>query len=78
MQKIADTPLLGVKTKTGPNGVEITEGDMIEHRKLQVDTRKWLLARLAAKTYGDRLAVGGDATGQPLEIIIRNVLDKKP
>ena len=34
---IADTPQIGVKTVTKPGGVvEKTEGDMIEHRRLQL------------------------------------------
>lgn len=65
--RIADTPQVGEKTKTGKDGTEVTTGDMIEHRRLQVDTRKWLLARLAAHTYGDRVTqeVTG-ANGTPL------------
>ena len=59
---IADTPLLGKKTVTkADGGKEIIEGDMIEHRRLQIDARKWVLARLAPKKYGDlsKLEVGG-------------------
>lgn len=53
---IADTPVIGVKTKTNEKGeVETTEGDMIEHRRLQVDARKWLAARMAPKKYGDKV-----------------------
>ena len=39
--EIADTPQIGVKVKTGPNGIETTTADMTEHRKLRIDTRKW-------------------------------------
>lgn len=54
--KIADTPVLGVKTKTNAEGeVETTEGDMIEHRRLQVDARKWVAAKLKPKKYGDKV-----------------------
>lgn len=53
--KLSDTPQLGEKVKTSDGKTEIVTGDMIEHRRLQVETRKWLLARLAAKTYGDKL-----------------------
>lgn len=53
--EIADNTELGVKTKTGPNGAEKTEGDMIEHRRLRVDSRKWYLSKLAPKKYGDKL-----------------------
>ena len=60
---IADTPLLGKKTVTkADGGKEIIEGDMIEHRRLQIDARKWVLARLAPKKYGDmnKLEVAGN------------------
>jgi hypothetical protein len=51
--QIADTPRIGVKTKTTEDGIEVTEGDMIEHRRLQVEARKWLLSKLVPKKYGD-------------------------
>lgn len=62
--QIADTPMLGVKTKTDDEGnVETTEGDMIEHRRLQVDARKWIAAKLKPKKYADRVdtTLSGDA-----------------
>jgi hypothetical protein len=52
---IADTPMPGVKTKTTAQGVETTEGDMIEHRRLRVDARKWVAAKLKPKKYGDKV-----------------------
>ena len=51
---IADTPQIGSKTVSKATGLEITEGDMIEHRRLQVDARKWMAAKLAPKKYGER------------------------
>lgn len=51
---IADTPVLGIKTVSKPGGIETTEGDMIEHRRLQIDSRKWLLGKMAPKKYGDK------------------------
>ena len=40
--EIADTPQLGVKKVIKPDGsVETTEADMIEHRRLRIDARKW-------------------------------------
>lgn len=51
---IADTPHIGTKSVSKATGLEITEGDMIEHRRLQVDTRKWMLAKMLPKVYGDR------------------------
>lgn len=38
--------------------------------KLQVDTRKWVLARKAPKKYGDRVMHAGDAES-PLNVIIQ-------
>lgn len=52
---IADNTESGCKTKTGPNGTEITEGDMIEHRRLRIDARKWAASKLAPKKYGERV-----------------------
>lgn len=51
---IANTPQIGTKTVSKSTGLEITEGDMIEHRRLQVDARKWYASKLAPKKYGER------------------------
>lgn len=59
--EIADTPVEGVKTKVTSDGkTETTTGDMIEHRRLRVDTRKWMVGKLAPKKYGEKLALGSD------------------
>ena len=53
--EIADTPQIGVKKVIKPDGsVETTEADMIEHRRLRIDARKWALARMSPRKYGDR------------------------
>jgi len=57
--RIASTPKKGKTRKTGPNGVEETEADMLGHRRLQVDTMKWYLSKLAPRRYGDRLELTG-------------------
>jgi hypothetical protein len=57
MIEIADTPRTGIKKKTTASGVEINEGDMIEHRRLQIDARKWVLGKLRPKKYGDKTTV---------------------
>jgi hypothetical protein len=72
--KIADTPMPGIKTVTKASGVETTEGDMIDHRRLQIDTRKWIAGKLRPKKYGDKSNVevsGPD--GGPIETL--NVTD---
>lgn len=57
--QIADTPIIGSKTKINEKGeLEVTKGDMIEHRRLQVDARKWYASKVAPKKYGDKLALG--------------------
>lgn len=73
--QIADTPQLGRIVKRKPVKVgeteimlggeavtseEITEEDMLGHRKLQVDTRLRMAGKLAPKKYGDKTLVGSD------------------
>jgi len=58
--QIADTPVEGVETTEKPDGsIEVKRGDMLQHRKLQIDTRMRLIGKWAPKIYGDKLAVGG-------------------
>jgi hypothetical protein len=55
MLEIADTPQVGTKSVSKATGIEITEADMIEHRRLQVEARKWALGKMAPKKYGDKV-----------------------
>lgn len=58
--QIADTPRLGVVRTTKPDGsVEERQEDMTQHRRLQIDTRKWLISKWMPKVYGEKVAVGG-------------------
>jgi hypothetical protein len=72
---IADTPQLGKTTKSGGTaGPEVIESDMIQHRRLQVDVRKWILGRMKPKKYGDKMETtitGGD---KPIELNIYSKL----
>lgn len=52
---IADTPQIGQKSVSKATGLEITEGDMVEHRRLRIEARKWLMGKMAPKKYGDKL-----------------------
>lgn len=64
---IADTQQIGQKVKKLANGKkEISSGDMIEHRRLQVDARKWMAGKLNPKKYGDKIE--HDHTGQVVMI----------
>lgn len=61
---IANSPLCGEKRTIKPDGsVEVVQSDMIEHRKLQIDARKWVAGKLAPKKYGDKLQHTGDGGG---------------
>jgi hypothetical protein len=67
MMQIADTTEDGVTTKTNDKGIEITSGDMIQHRRLKVDTRKWILGRMNPKKYSDKIQIDTtDFKTQPL------------
>lgn len=67
MLHIADTPQEGETTKTTEKGTETTTGDMIQHRRLQVETRKWMLGKMAPKKYGDKQQIEhSQSVEQPL------------
>lgn len=51
--EIADEPV-------GTTDSGATDSGAVQKQRLQVDTRKWLLAKLAPRKYGDRLALAGD------------------
>jgi len=53
---IANTPVEGVEVTTKASGdVEEKRGDMLGHRKLQIETRLKLLAKWDPKRYGDKI-----------------------
>ena len=79
MMQIADTPQPGIKTKTTDKGTEVIEGDMIEHRRLQVDARKWALARMFPKKYGDATMLKhADPDGNTINFTLSRVETKQP
>ena len=53
--QIADTPVEGKRVKVSADGTETVTEDALGHRKLQIDTRRWLLARWDPKRYGDKI-----------------------
>ncbi|MGH9735446.1 MAG: terminase small subunit protein [Candidatus Acidiferrales bacterium] len=61
--EIADTPEEGTVRKQDAKGVETRTGDMLEHRRLRVDARKWILAKLQPHKYGDKQEVSGPNGG---------------
>lgn len=71
--EISDTPLEGTETTIkADGGVEVKTGDMLGHRKLQIDTRKWLLSKLLPKKYGDKVDLNhAGKDGGPLEFVVK-------
>lgn len=69
--EISNTPVIGEKTVTKATGTETTTGDMVEHRRLQVDARKWYLAKLAPKRYGDKQEVTHVVEVETAELLLQ-------
>lgn len=57
MQRIAATPVIGETVTTGTNSKgdihEVKKEDMLGHRRLQVETLKWVIGKMAPKKFGD-------------------------
>jgi len=53
--QIADTTQEGVTLTTDEKGTKEVRGDMLGHRKLQIETRLKLLAKWNPKKYGDKV-----------------------
>lgn len=63
--EISDTAVEAiVEEYSDKNGRKITKSDAWNHRRLQIDTRKWYLSKLAPKKYGDKIEheVHGEVT----------------
>ena len=73
MLEISNTPMIGEKrTVKADGGIEIVQADMIEHRKLMIDTRLKRAQMLAPRKYGPKMALT-DGDGGPLQIVIRDI-----
>jgi hypothetical protein len=64
---IADRPV--GSTESGA-----TDSGAVADKKVQIDTRKWLLSKLAPKKYGDKLELSGDAANPLVQRIERVVV----
>lgn len=72
--EIADNVRIGSRTTTKSDGEkEIVRGDMIERARLQVDARKWVLARMNPKKYGDKFTqeLTGDGGGPVVVEVVK-------
>lgn len=79
--EIADTTEKGTKIEESETDkgtfTKTIEGDMIEHRRLKIDARKWVVARMNAKKYGDKTSTEiTGANGTPL-IPVRGFIIEK-
>lgn len=55
----------------------VVNGEHVQRSRLRLDVRKWYLSKLAAKKYGDKLALAGDPDA-PLSVQFVTVYDDKP
>lgn len=54
LKDIADEPQLGVEESySDKDGRKYTMKDMLGHRQLRIDTRKWMLSKMIPKVYGN-------------------------
>lgn len=70
--------ILDISDESSGDYVQVTEGEetvtrvdheYISRSKLRVDSRKWLLSKLAAKKYGDRISAElSGPNGGPIQI----------
>lgn len=44
-----------------------TDSGKVAHNRLRVDTRKWILAKLLPKVYGEKVAIGGAEDLPPVQ-----------
>lgn len=54
------------------SGNEVTNHEVIQRARLRVDTRKWVMSKLAPKKYGDKLIHSGDPAN-PVSMLLSSV-----
>lgn len=67
--RIADEPI--PTTQSGS-----LDSAAVAKQKLQIDTRKWLLSKMAPKRYGDKLELSGDPASPLITKIERVIVQK--
>jgi hypothetical protein len=75
IDKVADDTLLIADEPVGSLDNGATDSGAVAKQRLQVDTRKWLLSKLAPQKYGDKLDLG--VTGDMSVTILTGVPDSK-
>lgn len=72
MLEIADDGRNDYMQKFGKDGTAegwAVNGENSNRSRLRVETRKWLLGKLKPKKYGEKLQVGGDPDGVPIQTV---------
>lgn len=69
--EISDKQEIGTVETAKEWGTEIKTADMVEHRKLRIDARKWVIARMNPRKYGDKLELAGN-TESPLTVVVKS------
>ena len=69
---IADSP---PETYIDQNGASKIDPASVSHRKLQIDSRKWLLSKVIPNKYGDSVNVNGNPD-QPIKIEVTRKIVK--
>ena len=59
------------------DGVELVNHDHIARSRLRVDSRKWLMSKLAPKKYGDKLDLEHSGAVK-IEKVVREIVDPTP
>lgn len=61
---IADTPQIGETIiKKADGTTETRKGDMVQHRHLRIEARKWIASKLKPKKYGQNLGLSAPGGG---------------
>lgn len=68
--EISDTQEIGTVETAKEWGTETKTADMVEHRRLRIDARKWVIARMNPRKYGDKLELAGDKDA-PLTVVVK-------
>jgi len=76
--EISDQTENGETIEESDRGIKRMTGDMIRHRQLKVDARKWVVSKMLPKKYGDKIDItsGNEKISQP-QIIVRDDVQAK-
>ena len=73
---IADTTEPGETVTIKADGAERKIADMTEHRKLRIESRKWLAMKLLPRVYGELVKhTGADGEG-PVQFVVKSILEE--